>query len=91
MVFEFVLCVRACEDCQALPVLRVHVPSEILDFFARRPVGWTFDDWVREKLAKRGITLPEGEERWWLEHPIFTLRRGLDGASLSSLPLVVLP
>ncbi len=90
MVVEFVLCVRACEDCQALPVLRVHVPSDVLDFFARSPVGWTFHDWVREKLAKRGIILPEGEETWWLEHPIFTLRRGLDRASLSALPLVVL-
>jgi hypothetical protein len=90
-MLEFVLCVRACEDCPPLPVFRVLVPSDVLDFFARRPVGWKFDEWVREKLASRGISLPEGEESWWLEHPIFTLRRGLDRASLLALPVVVLP
>ncbi len=83
---EFVLCVRACEDGPALPVLRVIVNSDVLDFFARRPVGWTFEDWVKEELAKRGIILPEGKGTWWLEHPIFTLRR--DRNSLLVLPVV---
>jgi hypothetical protein len=89
-MLEFVLCVKACgDDCPVLPVFRVLVPSEILDFYAQGVAGETFDDWVRERLAKRGISLPEGEESWWLEHPIFTLRR-LDRNSLIALPLVVL-
>jgi len=82
---EFVLCVRACEDCQVLPVFRVVVPSDVLDFFSK-VVGWTFDDWVKEKLNKKGIVLPA---EWWLEHPIFTLRR-FDRACLLALPEVVL-
>ncbi len=84
---NFLLFVRACEDCPSVPVLYLYVPSEVLDFFARRPVGWTFEDWVREKLEVRGIRIPK---EFFVEHPIFAYRKGFSRDVLIALPEVFL-
>jgi hypothetical protein len=73
-----------------MPVLYVVVHFEVVDFFSKGVVGWTFKEWIKEKLNKKGIVLPESAE-WWLEHPIFTLRRGHTREELLALPKVMLP
>ncbi len=84
---DFVLFVKACEDGSSVPVLYLYVPSEVVDFFARRPVGWTFEDWVREKLSKLGIRIPK---EFFVEHPIFAYRKGFSRDVLIALPEVFL-
>lgn len=86
MWHDFVLYVRACEDCPALPVLYISIPSHVVDFFANVK-GWTLEDWVREKLAKRGIHIPKD---FFIEHPVFAYRKGFSRDVLIALPEVVL-
>ena len=68
---NFVLYVRSCENCPSVPVLYLYVPSDVVKFFSRRPVGWTFEEWVREKLEKLGIRIPESVEIF-VQHPALT-------------------
>ena len=68
---NFVLYVKACEDCPSVPVLYLHVKSEVVEFFRSRPMDWTFEEWIREKLENMGIRIKE----CFVEHPVFTIQR----------------
>jgi len=74
------------EDCKPLPVFRVWVDEEVLEFFAQKPIGWSFDDWIKEKLERKGINFPK-DVVLLSEHPIWVLNRGFD---VSLLPWVAL-
>jgi hypothetical protein len=83
---EFVLCVKANENSEALPVLRVLIHEEVLNFYSKEIIrGWNFNEWLKEKLAKHGITLPA--QYFWLEHPVFALKR-IDRSLLLALPFI---
>lgn len=87
MICEFVLCIKAQDDdnFQAVPILRIFIPKEVLDFYTNVK-GWNFFDWAKEKIEKKGINFSD-KGIWWLEHPIFTLRR-IDKETYSCLPYI---
>ena len=84
---DLVLYVRACEDCPAVPVLYLCVKSEVFEFFSRRPEGWTFEEWVRDKLENMGIRIPK---EFFVEHPAFASQKGFGREVLTALPEVFL-
>jgi hypothetical protein len=88
MYWDFVLFVRACENCPSVPVLYLYVPKNIIDFFAQNPIGESFEDWIKEKLERKGIHIPKD---FLVEHPVAVYRKGYKRDVLISLPEVYLP
>ncbi|MFZ8785188.1 hypothetical protein [Thermocrinis sp.] len=85
---DFVLFVRASEDCPSVPVLYLYVPSEVVDFYTKnRIIGRSFEDWVREKLEMLGIRIPK---EFFVMHPVFAYKKGFSRDVLIALPEVFL-
>jgi hypothetical protein len=87
MMEELVLYAQACPECEGVPFLRLRVPSEVLEFFASGVKGWTFEQWVFEKLEEKGIFLPDRYHYFINTLAVAILRKD----NINPLPLVVLP
>jgi hypothetical protein len=88
MYVDFVLFVRACEDCPSVPVLYLYVPKHVVDFFAQGVVGDSLEKWIEERLERKGVRIPKG---FFVGHPVETYRKGYGRDVLVSLPEVFLP
>jgi hypothetical protein len=83
---EYVLSLKMCEECPELPVLRLLIPFDMVEFF-EEVKGWDFQGWVMELLETRDIYLPEGAQVF-IEHPVFVIKRGYDIKHLPKVNLL---